>query len=114
MLVRPAPEKLSLAPRGEGRPRATRRPSAGLGRSCAQTGKLLGRFRLLDARQLANRWKVLTLNSSLGRKQAQLNGETPEGLAQILLDELAREGHAAETSEAADVGIGDDGMLRLI
>jgi hypothetical protein len=36
---------------------------------------------------------VLTLNSSLGRKQAKLDGETPEGLAQILLDELAREGN---------------------
>jgi hypothetical protein len=34
---------------------------------------------------------VLTLNSSLGKKQAQLNGETPEGLAQILLAELAME-----------------------
>ena len=35
--------------------------------------------------------RVLTLNSSLGKKQAQLNGETPEGLAQILLAELAME-----------------------
>jgi hypothetical protein len=34
---------------------------------------------------------VLTLNSSLGKKQAQLNGETVEGLAQALLHELLME-----------------------
>jgi hypothetical protein len=34
---------------------------------------------------------VLTLNSSLGRRQAKLEDEAPEELAHILLDELARE-----------------------
>ena len=34
---------------------------------------------------------VLMLNSSLGKKQTQLNGETVEGLAQALLHELLME-----------------------